>query len=144
MVSDDDADEDADQQPGDDQVGERAADQPVDFVQPVLQDADADTDRQRRDRESSRVTDSGAALRNTDDESDDADRAAAEEPFQLLALLACRPAIAHDLADHPGEEEADIDRKKARSAIFIEWFGEFPESQARRSRRSGCGARALP
>jgi hypothetical protein len=39
--------EDPDQERGEDRVGERAADQPVDLIQPVFENADADAERQR-------------------------------------------------------------------------------------------------
>ena len=43
-------DEHPDEQAGDDRVGDRAADQPVDLVEAVLEDPDADAERQRGDR----------------------------------------------------------------------------------------------
>jgi hypothetical protein len=43
-------DEDQREEPGDDGVGNRAADQPVDLEEPVLEDPDAEPDRERGNR----------------------------------------------------------------------------------------------
>jgi hypothetical protein len=44
----------------------------------------------------------------SEQETGDADRAAAEEPLQLLAVLARRAAIADDLPEHPRQAEGRV------------------------------------
>ena len=77
---------------GEDRVGERAADQPVDLIQPVLEDPDADADRYRGPTEDDEHPHRGGrgVGENGEQQADDADRAGDAQPLQLLAANAGR------------------------------------------------------
>ena len=76
----DDSDEDADEEAAEDRVGKAAADQPVDVVQAVLENPDANAQRQRRDRRPGHAVNGVVLDRDGDHEARDADRGPAEQP----------------------------------------------------------------
>jgi hypothetical protein len=82
----------ADEQSGDDRVAHGAADDPVDVVQPELEDPEADADRQRerpdRSRDDDRLQPAGRAIDpDQGDTAGDEDHRPAQEPLQLKAAL---------------------------------------------------------
>ena len=93
-------------------VRERAADQPVDLVEAVLQDPDAD---RNRDAEQARVGDGRDHTENAglagehhgERSADGCERTAAEEPLQLRAAGTGRASVGGDAADEPGEGDHD-------------------------------------
>ena len=107
----DDADEHPNQQARQDRVRERAADQPVDLVQPVLEDPDADRNGERGNCQDGDlpygVIDERRALRaeDRDDRPHDARGRSADQPLQLLPPLAAGTAPRSDLAGDEGKPQ---------------------------------------
>ena len=127
------------QQAGDDQVRERAADQPVDLVEPVLHDPDAEADRKCGDRDEAGAGHSrddrrvGLGQRHSDHEPADAGRGAAHQPLQLLAAFSGRAVVGDHLADHPRETDAarrGRTRRPPAAFAAAEWlgFGSSPDA----------------
>jgi hypothetical protein len=89
-----DADVHADDEPGDQRVRQRAADDPVDLVQPELQDADAESDRQGRDTWRDQCADDLPAgrgvgrLKEANGQAGDKNDRATIEPLELQPLFA--------------------------------------------------------
>src|SRR6516162_8332573 len=87
---------DPDQQAGDDRVGQGPGDDPVDFVQPVLQDRDADgggqgKGREERDDVQGEYDRVGAEAEPEDPgQPENGYHAPAQQPFQLLSALPAR------------------------------------------------------
>jgi DNA-binding SARP family transcriptional activator/tetratricopeptide (TPR) repeat protein len=106
-----------DQQAGDDRVGQRPGDDPVDLIQPVLQDPLPDRHRQRGDthpcEDAKHAQQRGAIAiaRRTDGprhaQADDGDEGATRQPFQLLTPLPVGTPPAQRLADDETQRQPE-------------------------------------
>jgi hypothetical protein len=148
-VVNDQADERADQQGGEDRVGQRAADQPVDLIEPVAQDADAHGDRQRgqADRERDIADESrSAAGSRVDREADDQGAGAGAQALQLLAPLAVGTTVAEQLVAHRGQYEHNARRqanaldgaKPGRGAAGVAEADQIAVGVQRPAQAEGC------
>ena len=95
LESQHDPDEHDRQNPGQDRVGQRPADDPVDVVQVIAQDGDADSDRDERQAQDVARVQQGEVRRvvgECEHDRHDQYRARGEEPFQLCSFTSLRPA----------------------------------------------------
>ncbi len=128
---------DPDEQAGDDRVGQGAADDPVDLIQPVAQygHAHAQWERHAGGIEGDGVHHAGhprAAVRLShcqDHDADEADRRSGGEPLVLFPDVTLRAPEAGHLADDPGHPEEEL--REASSWRSDEMAGHHGRQVAR-------------
>ena len=105
----DEPNEQGDEQPGQQEIRDRPADQPVDLVEPVLEDADADADRQGADPNRAEIADeseepASPGEGDREDATGPARDRSDDQQFQLLTLLADRAPVARHDPREPGDD----------------------------------------